>query len=184
MQFFIANGGSCNYDAESIGEIEFPLRYKQLVQWWAPKELPEVDTDFFISGRMYRIAPSSLHGLGLFSMDGIKVGYDTVTELMEYVGPLYKYNHRLMLVWYMWSMRRYGVAANYIQLLDNNQNKWATMYIDGRKKSTGNITGFINSTQPVTTTKKPNCIFEGCEGNRIFVCVTKTIVPDEELLID
>jgi hypothetical protein len=57
-----------------------------------------VDTDFFISGRMYRIAPSSLHGLGLFSMDGIKVGYGTVTELMEYVRPLYKYNHWLMLV--------------------------------------------------------------------------------------
>jgi hypothetical protein len=93
MQFFIANGGSCNYDVESIGDIEFPLRYKHLVKRWAPKELPEVDTDFFIGGRMYCIAPSSLHGLGLFSMDGIKVGYGTVTELMEYVGPLYNYNH-------------------------------------------------------------------------------------------
>jgi hypothetical protein len=184
MQFFIANGGSCNYDAESIGDIEFPLRYKHLVQRWAPKELPEVDTDFFIGGRMYRIAPSSLHGLGLFSMDGIKVGYGTVTELMEYVRPLYKYNHWLMLVRYTQSMRRYGVAANYIQLLDNNQNKGATMYIDGRPKATGNIAGFINSTRPVATTKKPNCIFEAREGNRIFVCATKTIVPGEELLID
>jgi hypothetical protein len=34
---------------------------------------------------MYHIAPSSLHGLGLFSMDGIQVGYGTITELMEYV---------------------------------------------------------------------------------------------------
>ena len=66
MQCFIANGGSCNYDAKSIGDIELPLRYKHIVQRWAPKELPEVDTDFFISGRMYRIVPSSLHGLGLF----------------------------------------------------------------------------------------------------------------------
>ena len=32
MQYFIANGGSCNYDAESIGDIEFPLRYRHLVQ--------------------------------------------------------------------------------------------------------------------------------------------------------
>jgi hypothetical protein len=24
MQFFIANGGSCNYDVESIGDIELP----------------------------------------------------------------------------------------------------------------------------------------------------------------
>ena len=81
-------------------------------------------------------------------------------------------------------MRRYEVAANYIQLLDNNQNKGATMYIDGRPKSTGNIVGFINSTRPVEKTKKLNFIFEGCEGNHIFVCATKTIVPGEELLID
>jgi hypothetical protein len=104
-----------------------------------------VDTDFFIGGRMYHIAPSPLHGLGLFSMDGIKVSYGTVTELMEYIRP-YKYNHWLMLVRYTQSMRRYGVAGNYIQLLDNNQNKGATMYIDGRPKATGNIAGFINST--------------------------------------
>jgi hypothetical protein len=47
-----------------------------------------VDIDLFISGRMYLIAPSSLHGLGLFSMDGIKVGYGTVTKFMDYVIPL------------------------------------------------------------------------------------------------
>jgi hypothetical protein len=93
MKFFIANGGSCNCDVESIGDIEFPLRYKHLVQRWAPKDLPEVDTDLFIGGRMYRIAPSSLHGLGFFSMDGIKIIYHTVNELMEYFIPLYKYNH-------------------------------------------------------------------------------------------
>jgi hypothetical protein len=133
---------------------------------------------------MYRNAPSPLHGLGLFSMDGIKVSYGTVTELMEYVGSLYKYNHWLMLVRYTQSMRRYGVSANYIQLLDNNQNKGATMYIDGRPKATGNIVGFINSTRSVATTKKSNFIFEACEGNRIFVCAIKTIVLGEELLID
>ena len=32
MQFFIANRESCNYDADRIGDIEFPLRYKHLVQ--------------------------------------------------------------------------------------------------------------------------------------------------------
>jgi hypothetical protein len=36
----------------------------------------------------------------------------------------------------------------------------------------------------VETTKKPNCIFEAREGNRIFVCATKIIGPGEELLID
>jgi hypothetical protein len=81
-------------------------------------------------------------------------------------------------------MKRYRVATNYIQLLYNNQNKGETMYIDGKPKSTGNIVRFINSTQLVATTKKPNCIFEACEGSRIFACATKTIVLDEELLID
>ena len=32
MKFFIVNGGSCDYDGESIGDIEFPLRYKYLVR--------------------------------------------------------------------------------------------------------------------------------------------------------
>jgi hypothetical protein len=89
-----------------------------------------------------------------------------------------------MLVRYTRSMRRYRVTTNYIQIVDNNQNKGETMYIDGRPKATRNIVGFINSTGPVATTKRPNCIFEGREGNCIFVCATKTIVPGEELLID
>jgi hypothetical protein len=42
-------------------------------------------------------------------------------------------------------MQRYGFATNYIQLVDNNQNKGETMYIDGRPKDTRNIAGFINS---------------------------------------
>ena len=128
MQYFIANRGSCNYDAQRIGGIEFPLRYRHLVQQWVPNKLPQLDTDFFINGRMYHIAPSSLHGLGLFSMDGIKVGYGTVTELMEYVRPLYKYNHWLMLVQYMRSMRRYGVSANYIQLPEHNKKRGDYVY--------------------------------------------------------
>ena len=36
----------------------------------------------------------------------------------------------------------------------------------------------------MTTNKQPNCIFEGCEGNFVFVCATKSIVVGEELLID
>jgi hypothetical protein len=76
------------------------------------------------------------------------------------------------------------LAANYIQLKDNDQNKGATIYIDGRPKERGNIAGFINSTRPTTTNKRPNCIFEGREGNCVFVCAIKSIVAGEELLID
>jgi SET domain-containing protein len=36
----------------------------------------------------------------------------------------------------------------------------------------------------MTTNKQPNCIFEGHEGNRVFVCAIKSIVAGEELLID
>ena len=53
---------------------------------------------------------------------------------MEYVGPLYRYNNWLILVQYTQIMRRYGVAANYIQLEEHNKNKGATMYIDGDQK--------------------------------------------------
>ena len=63
-------------------------------------------------------------------------------------------------------------------------NKGASIYIDGRPKAFENIAGFIHSTQLGTTHKLPNCIFEGCEGNCVFVCATKSIVVGEELLID
>ena len=116
-------------------------------------------TDFFLNGKIYHIDPSSLHGLGLFSMDGIMVKYDPKTELMEYVRPSYKYNDWFLLVRNTQSMRRYRVATNYIQLLDNNLNKGGTMYIDGRPKYSKNITGLRNSTRPGTTHNLPNCIF-------------------------
>ena len=118
-----------------------------------------MDTDFCVNERMYHIAPSSIHGLGLFSMDNIKVKYDGLVELFEYVIPCYTYGVWLRLVQYMPSMRRYALAANYIQLKDNNKNKGATMNIDGSLKASGNIVGLINSTMSGTTRKEPNCIF-------------------------
>ena len=117
-------------------------------------------------------------------MDGIKVCYDGLTELIEYIGPYYIYKYWIQIVQYTKSMPRYGLAANSIQLKDNDQNKGATIYIDGRPKEMGNIAGFINSTRPMTINKRPNCVFEGHEGNRVFVCAIKSIAAGEELLID
>ena len=108
-------------------------------------------------------------------MDGIKVGYGRCTKLMEYVGPCYNYSDWMRLVQYTRSMHRYGLSSNYIQLKYKAQNKGATLYMDGRPKTTDNIVGFINNTQPGSTLKKPNCIFELCEGNRVFVCAIKSI---------
>jgi hypothetical protein len=133
------------YD-ERIYDIEFPLRYKHILNRWVPKDLLEINTDFCVNERIYHISPSSLHGLGIFSMDDIKVYYDGLNELMEYVRPYYIYKYWIRLVQYTKSMRRYGVAANYIHLKDKDQNKGTTMYIDGRPKEVGNIVGFINST--------------------------------------
>ena len=76
MNFFLQGGGSCSYDDETVGDIDVPLRYQHLVKQWVPSDLPQVNTDFCVNERIYRIAPLSLHGLGLFCMDSIKVGYD------------------------------------------------------------------------------------------------------------
>ena len=184
MKFFLAQGGSCSYDDEMEGDIDVPLRYQHLQKHWVPKELPPINTNFCVNERIYRIAPSSLHGLGLFSMDGIKVSYNKVSELMEYVGPCYDYKSWMHIVQYKKSMRRYALSANYIQQQDNNQSKSVAIYIDGRPKATGNIVGFINSTRPGSTIKQPNCIFEAREGNRVFICAIKSIRAGEELLID
>jgi hypothetical protein len=86
MKHFLIEGGSCSYDDESIGDIDIPLMYRHLVKQWVPKELPPIDVDI-VNNRTYHIAPSSLHGLGIFSMDGIIVKYNIVTELMDYVRP-------------------------------------------------------------------------------------------------
>ena len=58
------------------------------------------------------------------------------------------------------------------------------MYMDGRPKTTGNIAGFINSTQAGYTLKQTNCTFELHEGNFVFVCAIKSISAGEELLIN
>ena len=80
MQCFLRGGGSCSYDDETIGDIEVPLRYKHLVKQWVPRDIPQFKTNFCVNERIYRIASSSLHGLGLFCMDGIKVGYGRCTN--------------------------------------------------------------------------------------------------------
>ena len=77
--FFLQGGGSCSYDDEIVGDIDVPLRYQHLVKKWVPRDIPKVNTDFCVNERIYRIAPSSLHGLGLFCMDGINVGYSRCT---------------------------------------------------------------------------------------------------------
>jgi hypothetical protein len=117
-------------------------------------------------------------------MDGIIVKYNTVTELMDYVTPCYNYNDWMQLVQYMRSMWRYALAAIYIQLINKDKNKGATIYIDGRPKASNNIARFINSTQLGTTNKQPNFIYEGCEENRVVLCTIKNISPEEELLVD
>ena len=98
MQFFLANGGSCSYDDETKGDIKVPFRYTHIEKEWVPNELPPINTNFFVNERICHIAPSSLHGLGLFSMDGIKVCYKKVVEFFKYVGPCHNYNDWMQIV--------------------------------------------------------------------------------------
>ena len=77
MEIFLSAEGSCDYDNERICDIDFPLKYTNIVKCWLPKEVPQVDTGFFLNWRIYHISTSSLHGLGLFSLDGIMVKYGT-----------------------------------------------------------------------------------------------------------
>ena len=119
MYFFLRGGGSCSYDDETIGDIEVPLRYKNLVKQWVPRDITQLNTNFCENERIYRITPSSLHGSGLFCMDGIKVGYDRCTELMEYVGPSYNYSDSMHLVQYTQIMHRYGCQ----QIIYNRKTK-------------------------------------------------------------
>ena len=100
MQFFLANGGSCSYDDETKGDIKVLFWYTHIEKEWVPNELPPINIYFCVNERIYHITPSSLHGLGLFSKDGIKVSYNKVIELMEYVGPCYDYKSWMHIVQY------------------------------------------------------------------------------------
>ena len=79
MNFFLQGGGSCSYDDEAMRDINVPLRYQFIVKQWVPSDLPQVNTNFCVNEMIYRIALLSLHGLGLFCMDGINVGYSRCT---------------------------------------------------------------------------------------------------------
>ena len=65
MNFFLQGGGSCSYDDETVGDIDMPLRYKHLVKQWVPKDLRQVNTDFCVNERIYRIAPSLFAWIGV-----------------------------------------------------------------------------------------------------------------------
>ena len=53
MEIFLAKGGSCSYDDKTIGDIEIPLRYIHLVKQWVPKDLPQLNTYFYVNERIY-----------------------------------------------------------------------------------------------------------------------------------
>ena len=87
MQFFLAKGGSCSYDDESKGDIKIPFQYTHIEKEWVTNELPPIITNFCVNERIYHIATSSLHGLGIFSMNEIKACSKKVVEMMKYVIP-------------------------------------------------------------------------------------------------
>ena len=49
MDFFLAEGGSCSYDDETICDIKVPLRYKHLVKQWVPKDIPQLNIAFCVN---------------------------------------------------------------------------------------------------------------------------------------
>lgn len=58
-------------------------------------------------------------------------------------------------------MQRYAITTNYIQLRDSNQNKEASMYIDGRSKYSRNIARFIYRHDPRQQINNPIAYLKG-----------------------
>ena len=78
----------------------------------------------------------------------------------------------------------YALPPNYIKCKQNDQSKSLAMHIDGRLKAIGNIVGFVIFSQPMSTNKWSNYIFETRKGNYVFVFTIKSISAGEDLLID
>ena len=71
---------------------------------WVPRYLLQINIDFCVDARIYCITPSSLHGLGIFSMVGIEAPDGGLIELMDYVGRCYNYINWVCLAQYTKSM--------------------------------------------------------------------------------
>ena len=91
MDFFLDEEKSYSYDNDFTQDMKFPLMYRHYLMNWEPNPLLEINIDFYIDGRTYQIAPSSLHGLGIFTMDGVNFPYMFEVKLMDYVGLMYDY---------------------------------------------------------------------------------------------
>ena len=78
-EIFLKGGGPYSYDDETVGDIDVPLRYQHIVKQWVPSDIPQLNPYFCVNKRIYRISSLSLHGLGLFCMDDIKIGYGRCT---------------------------------------------------------------------------------------------------------
>ena len=89
MYLLLIQGMSFSNDNDTVKDKEVSLLYKHYVNNQEPNSLPEIKIDFCINGRTYRIAPSRLHGLGIFSMDGTNLPYKCEEEQMDYVGPMF-----------------------------------------------------------------------------------------------
>ena len=63
MDVFLVEGGSCSYDNGFAKDKEVPLMYRNYFNDLEPNPLPEINIEFIIVRRTYRIAPSTLHGL-------------------------------------------------------------------------------------------------------------------------
>ena len=64
------------YENEIDGDKKVPFRYENDVKIQEPNSLTQLDNvNFCNDGRSYQVGPSSLHGVGLFSMDGVNVPY-------------------------------------------------------------------------------------------------------------
>ena len=143
--------------------------YRNYLNNWEENPLPEINMDFIINGRIYRISPSTLNGSGPFTVDGVKVPYNSAFGLIGYVVPHYGYEHLGILTRYLISMHIHGFCENYNKMKETNQDKGYSIHIDGRPKAYGNIARFISTTHPRNTNKLPNCVFVECEESKVVV---------------
>jgi len=108
-------------------------------------------------------------------MDGVKVPYECEVDLMEYVGPLYKYGDWMILTKMWRACKHMDFQQIVIEEKKVIENKGASICIDGRPLALWNVVGLINSSHPNTTNKNHNCMFEECGKIWIMVCAMKII---------
>jgi hypothetical protein len=99
--YFHAKLGKCYYENNIKDDMEVTNVVQVSCKVVEPNTLSKLYNNFVLNGHSYHIVASSIYGMELFCMDGVKFSYKHEGEWMDFVFPLNKYGNWMILTRYV-----------------------------------------------------------------------------------